>query len=136
MVNSILELSANADDQPRAIIFSAISKKWDSSRQTLQKPFTTSKTSVNGNKGNDATVKILETSWRKITPFKYNNYKKHWLCYFKTMATIGVTHVLDLLIAMFDKGHGCSMCYNSCAYTSLRFFEQPSSNKQIYDWRI
>ena len=78
---------------------------------------------VNGNKGNDATVKILETSWRKSIYFKYNNYKKHRVCYSKTIAKIGVTHVLDLLSAMFDKGHGCSMCYNICAYTTLRFFE-------------
>ena len=108
MINSILVLSDNADDQPRAIIFSAISKKYDSSRQTLQSPFTTSKTAVKGYKGYDATVKILETSWRKSTHFK-DNYKKHWLCYSKTMAKIGVT--------MFDKGHVCSMCYNSYAYT-------------------
>ena len=78
---------------------------------------------VNGNKGNDATVKILETSWRKSIYFKYNNYKKHRVCYSKTIAKIGVTHVLDLLSAMFDKGHGCSMCCNICAYTTLRFFE-------------
>ena len=115
MVNAILVLSTNADDQPRATIFSAISKKYDSSRQILQSPFTTSKTAVNGNKGYDATVKILQTSWRKSAHFKYNNYKKYWLCYSKTMAKIGVT--------MFAKGHVCSMCYNSCAYTTLRFFE-------------
>ena len=123
MVNSILVLSANADDQPRATIFSAISKKYDSSRQTLREPFTTSKTAVNGNQGNDATVKILETSCRKSTRFKHNNYKKHWLCYSKTMGKIGLTHVLHFVSAMFDKGHGCSMCYSSCAYTTLRFFE-------------
>ena len=111
----MLVLSANADDQPRATIFSAISKKYDSSRQTLQSPFTTSKTAVNGNKGYDTPVKILGASWRKSTHFKYNNYKKHWLCYSKTMAKIGVT--------VFDKGHVSSMCYNSCAYTTSRFFE-------------
>ena len=50
------------------------------------------------------------------------------------MGKIGVTHVLDFLSAMFDKGHSCLMCYSSCAYTTLRFFV--SSNKQIHDWRI
>ena len=36
------------------------------------------------------------------------------------MGKIGVTpHVLDFLSAMFDKGHAYSMCYNSCAYTTL-----------------
>ena len=41
--------SANADDQQRATIFSGISKKYDSSRQTFREPFTTSKAAVNGN---------------------------------------------------------------------------------------
>ena len=84
---------ANADDQPRATIFSDISKKYDSSRQILRELFTTSKAAVSGNQCNDATVKILETSWRKSTDFKYNNYIKHRLCYSKTMGKIGVTHV-------------------------------------------
>ena len=123
MVNTILVLSANADDQPRATIFSAISKKHDSSRQTFQEPFATSKTAVNDNQGNDTTVKILETSWRKSTHFKYNNSIKHWLCYPKTMGIIEVTHVLDFLSPMFDKGHDYSMFYSNFAYTTLRFFE-------------
>ena len=114
-------LSANADDQPRATIFLTSSKTYDSSRQTLREPFTTSKTAVNDNKGNDATDKILETSWRKSTNFKYNNYTNQWLCYSRTMGKIGVTHVLDFLSGIFDKKHGSSMCYSSCAYTTLRF---------------
>ena len=85
------------------------------------KPFTTSKTAVNDNKVNDATAKILETSWRKSTHFKYNNYTKQWLCYSRTMGKIGVTHVLDFLSGIFDKKHSSSMCYSSCSYTTLRF---------------
>ena len=74
-------------------------------------------------KCNDATVKILETSWRKSTDFKYNNYIRHRLCYSKTMGKIGVTHVLDFLSAMCDKGHRYSMCYSSSSYTTFRFFK-------------
>ena len=108
MINSILISSANADDQPRATIFSTISKKSDSYTQSLREPSTTSKTSVNGNQGNATTVKISEVSMRKSTHCKYNNYIKHWLNYPKTMGKIEVTHVLNFLSAMFEKGHAYS----------------------------
>ena len=101
MVNSILTHSANADDQPRATVFSTISKKSDSYTQTLREPSTTSKTSVNGNQDNATTIKILEASLRQSTHRKYNNYIKHWLDYSKTMGKIEVTPVF--LTAMFDK---------------------------------
>ena len=108
LVNSILVPSANADDQPRATIFSIISKKSDSYTQTLREPSTTSKTSVNGNQGNATTIKTLEASLRQSTHCKYNNYIKHWLDYSKTMWKIEITLVLDFISAMFEKGHGYS----------------------------
>ena len=84
-------------------IYLATRKQYNSSRQTLREPFTTPKTAVKGNKGNDATVKILETSWRKSTQCKYNNYIKYWLAYSKTMGKIEVTHLLHFQSAMFNK---------------------------------
>ena len=54
--------------------------------------------------------------------FKCNNYIKHRLCYSKTIGKIGVTHVLDFLGAMFDKGHGYSVCYSCCSYTFSRCY--------------
>ena len=95
---------ANADVQPRATIFSTISKKSDSYTQTLREPTTTSKTSVNDNQGNTTTVKILEASLRQSAHCRYNNYIKHWLDYLKTMRKIEVTHVLDFLSAIFEHG--------------------------------
>ena len=60
--------------------------------------------------------------------------------YSKTVRRIEITHMLDFLSAMFDKGHAnsmCghaySMCYSNCPYTTLRFFKWTSINKQIYD---
>ena len=105
MVNSILVPAANADDHPRATIFSTITRKSDSYKQILREPSTTSKTSVNGKQGNATTVKILKASLRQSAHCKYNNYIKHWLDYSKTMEKIGMTHVLDFLSAMFEKGH-------------------------------
>ena len=77
LVNSILVPSINADDQPRATIFSTITKKSDYYTQNLQEPSTTTKTSVNGNQGNDTTAKILEASLRQSAHSKYYNYIKH-----------------------------------------------------------
>ena len=120
MVNPILVPSANADDQPRATIFSIISRKPDSHSQTLQEPYTTSKTSINGNQGNAATIKILEASLRQSTHCKYNNYIKHWLDYSKTMGKIEVTHLLDFLSAMFEKGHAYSTINSAeCAIATI-----------------
>ena len=86
-------------------MFSAITKKSDADTQTLREPSTTSKTSVNGNQGNATTIKILKASLRQSTHCKYNNYTKHWLDYSKTIGKIEVTHVLDFLSVMFEKGH-------------------------------
>ena len=112
LVNSILVPSANGDDQPRATIFSAISKKSDSSTQTLQELSSTPKTPVNDNQSN-ATVKFLEASSRQSTHCKYNNYIKHWLAYSKTMGKMEVTHLSDFLSAMFEKGHVYSTINNA-----------------------
>ena len=107
MVNSILVPLANAD-HPRATIISTISKNSDFYTQTLQEPSTTAKTSVNGNQDNATTVKILEASLRQSTHCKYNNYIKHWLAYSKATGKIEVTHVLDFLGAIFEKGRAYS----------------------------
>ena len=77
LVNSILAPSTNADDHPRATMFSTITKKSDADTQTLRERSTTSKTSVNGNQGNATTIKILKASLRQSTHCKYNNYIKH-----------------------------------------------------------
>ena len=77
LVNSILVPSINADDHPRATIFSTITKKSDSYTQTLREPSTTCKSAVNGNQGNATIVKILRASLRQSTRCKYNNYIKH-----------------------------------------------------------
>ena len=69
------------------------------------KSSTISKASVNGNQGNATTIKILESSLKQSTHCKYNNY---WLDYSKTMGKIEVSHVLDFLSAMFEKGHAYS----------------------------
>ena len=120
MVNSILVPSANADDQPRTTVFPTISKKSDSYTQTLQEPSTTSKTSVNGIQGNATTIKILEVSLRQSTHCKDNNYIKHWLDYSKNMGKTEVTHALDFLSAVFEKGHAYSTINSTkCAIATL-----------------
>ena len=45
---------------------------------------------------------------RQSTNCKYNYYIKRWLAYSETMRKIEVTHVLDFLSAMFEKGHAYS----------------------------
>ena len=64
LVNSILVPSTNAEGQPRATMFSTITKKYDAYTQTLWELSTTSETSVNGNQGNATTIKILKASLR------------------------------------------------------------------------
>ena len=66
------------------------------------------KTPVNGSQGNSTTVRILEASLRQSKHCKYNSYIKHRLIYSKPMRKIEVTHVIDFLSAMFEKGHACS----------------------------
>ena len=112
MINSILVPSANGDEQPRATIFSAISKKSDSSAQTIRELSSTPKTPVNDNQGN-ATVTFLEASSRQSTHCKCNNCIKHWLAYSKNMGKMEVPHLSDFLSAMFEKGHGYSTINNA-----------------------
>ena len=108
------------DDHPRATIFSTITKKSDSYTQTLQEPFTTSKISVDGNLGNATTVKMLRASLRQSVHCKYNDYMKHWLDYSKTMGKIEVTHALDFLSAVFEKGHAYSTINSAkCAIATI-----------------
>ena len=119
-MSPILVTSTNSDDHPQATIFLTITKKSDSYTQTLWEPSTTSETSVNGNQGNATTVKILKASLRQSTHCKYNNYIKHWLDYSKTIGKIEVTHVLDFLSAMFEKGHAYSTINSAkCAISTI-----------------
>ena len=104
--------SANADEQPQATIFSAISKKSDSSTQNLREASTTFKTSFNGSQDNVTTVKFLEASLRQSTNCKHNNYIKNWLAYPETMRKIEVTRAIDFLSAMFEKEHAYSIIDN------------------------
>ena len=120
LVSSILVPSTNADDHPRATIFSTITKKPDSYTQTLREPSTTSETSVNGHQGNVTTANILKASLRQSTHCRYNNYIKHWLDYSKTIGKIEVTRVLDFLSAMFEKGHAYSSINSAkCAIATI-----------------
>ena len=89
--------SANAGDQPRITIFSAISKNSDSSTQSLRESSTRSKTAVNWNQSNATTVKILEAFLMESMHCKYNNYIKHSLSYSKAMAKVEVTIVFEVL---------------------------------------
>ena len=101
-------------------MFSTIAKKSDTVTQTLKEPSTTSKTSVNGDQANATTIKILKASLRQSTHCKYNNYIKHWLDYSKTIGKIEVTHVLDFLSAMFEKGHAYSTINSAkCAIATI-----------------
>ena len=96
------------DDQPGPIVFLAVTKKFDIATQTLREPPAIQKTPVNSNQGNNTTEKILEASLRLSTHCKYNNYIKQWTSYSKNIGCIEVSHVLDFLSGMFDKGHAYS----------------------------
>ena len=61
-------------------------------------------------KGNNTTENILEASLRLSTHCKYNNYVKQWTSYSKNIGEIEVSHVLDFLSGVFDKGHAYSRC--------------------------
>ena len=91
MKTSSRTLMQMASDKP--LYFWPSAKKSDSSTQTIREPPTTSKTPVNGNQGNVATVKILEASLSQSTHSKYNIYIKHWVAYSKTKRKIEVTRV-------------------------------------------
>ena len=83
-------------------------------------PSTTSETSANGNQGKATTIKILKASLRQSTHWKYNDYIKHWLDYSKTISKIEVTHVLNFLSAMFEKGHAYSTINSAnCAIATI-----------------
>ena len=103
MVNPILVTTVDTDDQPRPIVFSAITKKFD-----IATPPTIQRTPVNSNQGNNTTENILEASLRLSTHCKYNNYIKQWTSYSKNIGHIEVSHVLDFPSGMFHKGHAYS----------------------------
>ena len=134
MVKAILVPSTNADDYPQATIFSTINKKSDAYIETLREPSTTSETSVDSNQGNATTVKILKTSLRQLAQVdqfrKFNNHTEHWLDCFKTIVKIEVTHVLDFLSAMFEKGHAYSTINSvKCAKAIIYIPPYESLNK-------
>ena len=66
------------------------------------------KTSVNSNQGNNTIEKFVKASLRLSTHWKYNNCIKQWTSYSKNIGHIEVSHVLDFLSEMFDKGHAYS----------------------------
>ena len=64
--------------------------------------------------------KNLETSLRLSTHCKYNNYIKQWTSYSKNVGRIEVSHVLDFLSGMFDKGHAYSTINSTkCAIATI-----------------
>ena len=57
---------------------------------------------------------------RQSTYCKYNYHIKHWLDFSKTMGKIEVTHVLDFLSTIFEKGHACSTINSAkCAIATI-----------------
>ena len=68
----------------------------------------TEKTPVNSDQGDNTTEKMLEASLRISTHCKYNNYIKQWTSYSKNIGCIEVSHALNFLSRMFDKGHAYS----------------------------
>ena len=50
----------------------------------------------------------MEASLRLSTHCKYNNYVKQWTSYSKNIGEIEVSHILDFLSGVFDKGHAYS----------------------------
>ena len=81
------------------------------------------KLQLNGSWGNATTIKILKASLRQSTHCKYNNYIKHWLDSSKTIRKIEVTHVLDFLSAMFEKGHAYSTINSAkCARATIYIY--------------
>ena len=105
MVNPILAPAVATDYQPGPIVYSPFTSKFDIATQTLREPPAIQKTPVNSNQGNNTTEKFLEASLRLSTHCKYNNYIKQWTSYSKNVGRIEVSHVLDFLSGLFDKGH-------------------------------
>ena len=120
MVNLILVPTVATDDQPGPIVFSAVTKKFDIATQTLHEPPAIQKTPVNSNQGNNTTEKIIEASLRLSTHCKCNSYVKQWTSYSKNIGCIEVSHVLDFLSGMFDKGHAYSTINSTkCAIATI-----------------
>ena len=120
MVNPILVPAVATDDQPGPSVFSTFIKKFDIATQTLCEPPPMQKTPVNSNQGNNTTEKILEASFRWSPNSKYNNYIKQWTSYSINIGHIEVSHVLDFLSGMFDKGHAYSTINSAkCAIATI-----------------
>ena len=98
----------------------AVTKKFDIAKQTLCEPPAMQKTPVISNQDNNTTKKILEASLRLSTHCKYNNCIKQWTSYFKNIGHIEVSHVLDFLNGIFDKGHAYSTINSAkCAIATI-----------------
>ena len=120
MINPILVPAVATDDQPVPIVFSAVTKKFDIATQTLREPPVMQKTPVNSNQGNNTTENILEASLGLSTHCKYNNYIKQWTSYSKSIGHVEVSHLLDFLGGMFDKGHAYSTINSpKCAIATI-----------------
>ena len=115
MVNPILVPVVATDDQPGPIVFSAVTKKFDIATQTLRAPPAMEKTPVNSNQANNTKEKILEASLRLST-----HYIKQSTSYSKNIGHAEVSHVLDFLSGMFDKGHAYSTINSAkCAIATI-----------------
>ena len=78
------------------------------------------KTPVDSNQGNNTKEKILEASLGLSSHCKCKSYIKQWTSYFKNIGHIEVSHVLDFLIGMFDKGHAYSIIHSAkCAIATI-----------------
>ena len=76
------------------------------------------KTPVNSNQSNNTTEKI--PSPRLSAYCKYNNYIKQWTSYSKNIGHIEVSHVLDFLSGMLDKGNAYSTINSAkCAIATI-----------------
>ena len=76
-------------------------------------------------------MKILDASLRASTHKKYDYYIKQWRDYANNIGNVEVTHVLDFLSAMFDKGCAYSTINSAkCAIATIVFIPPyPSVNK-------
>ena len=63
--------------------------------------------------------KAFSVSSSISTHSKYSNYTMQWLSYSKNMHRIEVTHILDYLSAMFDKG---------CVYSTINSAKSAIAN--------
>ena len=117
--------------------YPAITKKFDVTTQADAVAPITQEATANGYsyKSNTILFKILEAPLRISTHNKYNSYIKQWWSYSTNMHHIEVTHILDFLGAMFDKG--CAyLTINSAKFaiaTIVNILLYSSINKEIYN---